>query len=244
LLTSAIPDLQAAVDAAQGYFAIGFVDRDFSSTYFINFDGWSQSNPPYITVTFVPIPVELTSFRADVNDGTVVLNWSTATETNNRGFEVQRNSGSGYQVIGFVQGNGTTTQIHNYSFMDKSVASGNYTYRLRQIDFDGKSNYSQEIGVNVNVPKVYSLGQNYPNPFNPSTKIDFNLAADSKVTLRVYNVLGQEVTTLLSGNMTAGTHNVTFDASRLSSGVYLYKIEAKGVDGSNFTSIKKMILTK
>jgi len=244
LLNAALPDLQAAVNSAQGYFAIGFVDRDFSATYFINFDGWTQSNPPYIEVTYVPIPVELTSFRADVNDGSVVLNWSTATETNNKGFEVQRNSGNGYQVVGFVQGNGTTTEVHNYSFVDKSVASGNYTYRLRQIDFNGKSNYSQEIGVNVDIPKVYSLGQNYPNPFNPSTKIDFNLAADSKVTLKVFNILGQEVTTLLNGNMAAGTHNVTFDASRLSSGVYLYKIEAKGVDGNNFTSIKKMILTK
>ena len=242
--SSAIPDLQAVVDNAQGWFAMGFVDRDGVNTYFVNFDGWSQTNPPYIEVTYEPVPVELTSFRADANNGTVVLNWQTATETNNQGFEIQRNSGNGYQVISFVQGNGTSTQIHNYSYVDKSVASGNYTYRLRQVDFDGKSNYSNEVEVNVNLPKVYSLAQNYPNPFNPSTKIDFNLAVDSKVTLKVFNILGQEVTTLLNGSMTAGSHNVTFDASRLTSGVYLYKIEAKGSDGSSFTSIKKMILTK
>ena len=242
--SSAVPDLQTAVNNSQGWFAQGFIDRDGVNTYFVDFDGWSDANPPYIEVTFSPTPVELTSFRADVNNGTVVLNWQTATETNNQGFEVQRNSGNGYQVLGFVQGNGTSTKTHSYSYMDKSIASGNYTYRLRQVDFDGKSNYSNEVEVNVNLPKVYSLAQNYPNPFNPSTKIDFNLAVDSKVTLKVFDILGQEVTTLLNGSITAGSHNVTFDASHLTSGVYLYKIEAKGIDGSSFTSIKKMILTK
>ena len=190
------------------------------------------------------IPVELTSFRADAIDGNVTLNWSTATETNNKGFEVQKNSGAGYQVIGFVQGNGTSTQNHNYSFVDKNVTSGNYTYRLKQVDFNGSSNYSNTVEINVNVPKVYSLEQNYPNPFNPTTRINFNLATDAKVTLRVFNILGQEVTTLLNGSMAAGQHTVNFDASHLNSGVYMYKIEANGVDGSRFSEVKKMILTK
>ena len=190
------------------------------------------------------IPVELTSFRADAIEGNVTLNWSTATETNNKGFEIQKNSGAGYQVIDFVQGYGTSTQNHNYSFVDKNVTSGNYTYRLKQVDFNGSSNYSNTVEVNVNVPKVYSLQQNYPNPFNPTTRINFNLATDAKVTLRVFNILGQEITTLLNGNMTAGQHIVNFDASHLNSGVYMYKIEANGVDGSRFTSVKKMVLTK
>jgi hypothetical protein len=244
LLNSALADLQGAVDAGQGWFAIGFVDRDFTATYYINFDGWSQPNPPYLEITYVPVPVELAAFRADVNEGSVVLNWQTASETNNKGFEVQRNSGEGYQVVGFVQGNGTSTSSHSYTFTDKNVNSGSYTYRLRQVDFSGKSEYSQEVSVSVELPKVYTLSQNYPNPFNPTTQISFNLAADSKVTLKIFDVLGQEVTTLLNGDMTAGAHNVNFDASKLTSGMYLYKIEAKGVDGTNFTAIKKMMLTK
>ena len=190
------------------------------------------------------VPVELTSFTANANDGNVVLNWQTATETNNKGFEVQRNSGDGYEGISFVQGNGTSTKMHSYSYVDKSVASGKYAYRLKQMDFDGKSVFSNELSVNVDIPKVFSLEQNYPNPFNPSTQINFNLPVDSKVSLRVFNILGQKVSTLLNGDFTSGEHNIAFDASHLSSGIYLYKLEAIGINGSSFTSIKKMILTR
>jgi hypothetical protein len=190
------------------------------------------------------IPVEFTAFTANTSNGNVVLNWSTATETNNRGFEVQKNSGSGFNTIGYVQGNGTSTQVHNYSFIDKAVTEGNYSYRLRQVDFDGASEFSNVVEVQVVSPKVYALAQNYPNPFNPSTQINFSLAIDSKVSLKVFNILGQEVTTLFTGDMTAGSHFVTFNASNLTSGVYMYKLEAKGLDGSSFSSVKKMVLTK
>ncbi len=190
------------------------------------------------------IPVELTSFNANVNAGNVVLNWTTATETNNKGFEVQRNSGDGFETLSFVNGNGTSTQSHTYTYADNNVREGQYTYRLKQVDFDGTSEYSNSVEVSVVQPKVYSLTQNYPNPFNPTTQINFSLAVDSKVTLKVFDILGQEVATLLNGTITSGAHNVTFDASKLNSGVYLYKIEANGVDGSSFTSVKKMILTK
>ena len=190
------------------------------------------------------VPVELTSFNANVNAGNVVLNWTTATETNNKGFEVQRSNGGEYQTLGFVQGNGTSTQSHTYTYSDNNVNEGQYTYRLRQVDFDGTADYSNTVEVSVEQPKVYSLTQNYPNPFNPTTQINFSLAVDSKVTLKVFDILGQEVATLLNNTITAGAHNITFDASKLNSGVYLYKIEANGVDGSSFTSVKKMILTK
>ncbi len=190
------------------------------------------------------VPVELTSFTANALNGNVALNWTTATETNNKGFEVQRSNGGEYQTIGFVQGSGTSTQQHSYTYSDQNVVNGNYSYRLRQVDFDGSSEYSQVVEVSVNSPVEFSLAQNYPNPFNPSTKINYALKVDSKVTLKVFDVLGQEVVTLLNENIAAGAHNVTFDASRLNSGVYLYKIEANGVDGSSFTSVKKMILTK
>ncbi len=193
---------------------------------------------------WIYIPVELTSFTANALNGNVALNWTTATETNNKGFEVQRSNGGKYQTIGFVQGSGTSTQQHSYTYSDQNLVNGNYSYRLRQVDFDGTGEYSQVVEVSVNSPVEFSLAQNYPNPFNPGTKINYALKVDSKVTLKVFDVLGQEVVTLLNENIAAGPHNVTFDASKLNSGVYLYKIEANGVDGSSFTSVKKMILTK
>ncbi|HSD62462.1 MAG TPA: T9SS type A sorting domain-containing protein [Ignavibacteriaceae bacterium] len=238
-----VPDLQAAVNSSQGWFAIGFIVRDFNPGSYLIFEGHSGSNWPYIGVTYEPVPVELSSFRADAEGNNIILNWQTATETNNKGFEIQRNSGSGFDVLGFVKGSGTSTEKHVYSYTDKTINPGRYTYRLRQVDFDGNEEYSKEVEVNVDLPDVYDLGQNYPNPFNPTTQIYFSLAADSKVTLKVFNILGQEVTTLLNQDMTAGVHKIIFDASRLTSGVYLYKLEANGADRT-FTSIKKMILTK
>jgi hypothetical protein len=188
-------------------------------------------------------PVELTSFAANVNESNVTLNWSTATETNNSGFQVERSNGSAYQVVGFVAGHGTTTELQNYSFVDEGLATGKYTYRLKQVDFNGAFEYSNTIETEISV-KEYSLGQNYPNPFNPSTKIKFNLAVDSKVSLKIFDVLGQEVATLINGQLAAGTQEVSFNASSLNSGVYFYRIDASGIDGQKFSSVKKMILTK
>ncbi len=214
--------------AANDFYGNAATDEMYVDDYYVNF----------------VVPVEFTTFNADVNNGTVVLNWSTATETNNQGFEVQRNSGNGFEALAFIQGNGTSTQSHSYSFTDNTVRDGKYSYRLKQVDFDGTSSYSNTVDVDIAMPKVYSLSQNYPNPFNPSTQINFSLAADSKVTLKIFDILGQEVATLLNGNLVAGAHTANFDASRLTSGVYLYRIDAAGVDGSKFTSVKKMILTK
>jgi hypothetical protein len=191
-----------------------------------------------------PVPVELTSFAANVSDGNVTLNWSTATETNNQGFDVERNAGNGFEKIAFVAGFGTTTETNNYSYVDASVEEGSYTYRLKQIDFDGSFEYSEAVEVDVTAPNVFALEQNYPNPFNPSTMIKFSLAADSKVSLTVFDVLGQEIASLISGNLAAGSHEINFDASNLNSGVYFYRIDATAVDGTNFNSVKKMILTK
>lgn len=190
------------------------------------------------------VPVELSSFTATGNFGVVNLQWITATETNNQGFEVQRSNGSDFETIAFVDGFGTTTETQVYTYSDKSVEVGSYTYRLKQIDFDGTSTYSSEVEVDVPAPAVFALDQNYPNPFNPSTKINFQLKVDSKVSLKVFDVLGQEVATLVNTNLVAGGHSIDFDASALNSGVYLYRIEATGNDGSNFIDVKKMILTK
>jgi hypothetical protein len=194
--------------------------------------------------TMIPVPVELASFTAEVFEGSVELTWITATETNNQGFEVQRKSESEFETLAFINGNGTTTETHVYSYTDRNVKAGTYSYRLKQVDFDGTFEYSNVIEADVQSPAIFSLEQNYPNPFNPSTTINFRLAADSKVNLKIFNVLGQEVATLLNNNFVAGSHTVNFNASGLNSGVYMYRIEATGIDGTNFTSVKKMILTK
>ena len=196
-----------------------------------------------ISVQYV-VPVELTSFTANASEGLVELSWITATETNNQGFEVQRSSGSEFETIAFVNGHGTTTESQAYSYSDRDVKVGSYSYRLKQVDFDGTFEYSNVVEVEVPAPAEFALDQNYPNPFNPSTTINFRLAVDSKVSLKVFDVLGQEVATLLNGNIVAGSHTVNFNASGVNSGVYLYKIEATGIDGSNFVDVKKMILTK
>jgi len=238
----AIPDVQAAVNSGRGWFAMGFVDRDFSTTYYINFDGWSQPNPPFLQIGYSPIPVELASFRADVQDGSVVLSWTTATETNNKGFDVERNGVSligNWEKIGFVSGNGTTTESRSYSYTDRNLTEGKYNYRLKQIDFDGSFKYSNVVEVKVNIPLKYSLEQNYPNPFNPATKIEYSVAEDGIVKLTVYNTLGQKVADLVNNEVKAGNYEVNFDASKLSSGVYYYKIEMNG-----FVSVKKMMLLR
>ncbi|GJQ64794.1 MAG: hypothetical protein SCALA702_38470 [Melioribacteraceae bacterium] len=191
-----------------------------------------------------PIPVELSSFAANVVGETIQLAWETATETNNKGFEVERSEdGESFTKVGYIDGNGTTSEKQAYNFTDHHAVSGTYYYRLRQVDFDGTSSYSDAVEVDF-VPTEYSLGQNYPNPFNPSTRIKFAVPVDSKVTVTLYNMLGQKVQEIVSQNYSVGLHEVDFNASELSSGMYIYSISAQGVDGSNFVDTKKMMLMK
>ena len=187
------------------------------------------------------VPVELTSFTANVNtSGQVVLNWTTATELNNQMFEIQRSADNNqFITIGYVDGQGTTTEPQEYSYVDKTVETGKYFYRLKQIDFGGQYEYSDVTEVDVNGPLTYSLEQNYPNPFNPSTVIKYSVANAGHVRLVVYNLVGEEVSVLVNGMVDAGFYQVSFDASNLPSGIYLYKLEAPG-----FVQIKKMMLMK
>jgi len=191
------------------------------------------------------VPVELTSFTASVTDNDVKLLWETATEINNSGFSIERKySNSEFMEVGFVPGFGTTSETKSYSFDDQNLRTGEYTYRLKQIDFDGTFTYSDEVNVDVIAPASFSLDQNYPNPFNPSTRISFSLAVDSKVSLKVFDVLGQEVASLINQDLTQGVHTYDFNATGINSGVYFYKIEATGVNGNEFVDVKKMILVK
>jgi hypothetical protein len=190
------------------------------------------------------VPVELESFTAKAGEGLVELSWITATETNNQGFQIERRNGGEFTSVGYIAGHGTTTETQNYTFVDRTVQTGSYSYRLKQVDFDGSFAYSNVVETEVVAPAEFVLDQNYPNPFNPSTMISFRLAVESKVSMTIFNVLGQEVASLLNGNLVAGSHQVNFDASSLNTGVYMYRIEAAGIDGTNFVDVKKMILTK
>ncbi|OGU35779.1 MAG: hypothetical protein A2315_02395 [Ignavibacteria bacterium RIFOXYB2_FULL_35_12] len=193
---------------------------------------WSQA----------PLPVELSSFSAFVNGSAVNLKWHTKTEVNNYGFEILRstqNDNDSWTKIGFVNGHGNSNSPKDYSFTDRSILSGKFIYRLKQIDTDGKYEYSKEVEVDLGLPKNYSLEQNYPNPFNPSTVISWQSPVGSQQVIKLFDVIGNEVATLINEWKEAGSHSLKFDASDLSSGVYYYKLTT-----DNFSSTKKMILTK
>ncbi|MBI3125545.1 MAG: T9SS type A sorting domain-containing protein [Ignavibacteriales bacterium] len=192
-----------------------------------------------------PLPVELTSFTALVQSKTVNLKWQTATEVNNYGFEIQRqnteirNQKSEWEKIGFVQGYGNSNSPKEYSFEDKNPQAGKLQYRLKQIDFDGKFEYSNAVEVNFDVLVNFVLDQNYPNPFNPTTTIKYEIPKNSFVKLSIYDLLGREISTLVNQAQNAGYHEITFNGKDLSSGIYIYQIQA-----GEFSRIKKMLLMK
>jgi len=152
------------------------------------------------------IPVELTSFTATANGNEVILNWSTATELNNFGFEVQRLTIENvWKKIVLLEGYGTTTETHNYSYVDANLTPGKYLYRLKQIDFNGQYEYSNLVEIEL-IPEQYALYQNYPNPFNPSTKITYTIPELSFVTIKVYDVLGNEIAKLVNEEKPIGNY--------------------------------------
>jgi photosystem II stability/assembly factor-like uncharacterized protein len=188
------------------------------------------------------IPVELSGFTATSENGKVELNWTTATELNNSGFEIERTSAMPGQVwdkIGFVPGFGTTTEKHFYSFIDDGLNNGTYLYRLKQIDFDGSYKYSNIFEAEVNQPFIFSVEQNFPNPFNPTTNIKYAIGSRQFISLKVFDVLGNGIATLVDEEKPAGNYEVKFDGVNLPSGIYFYKVQA-----GTFTQIKKMTLIK
>jgi len=186
------------------------------------------------------VPVELAALSATVAGNDVNLLWTTASELNNNGFEIERKSGEGsWSKVAFVKGNGTTTKISEYAFTDKGVKTGKYQYRLKQIDFDGSFSYSYAIEVEVGTPMTFELSQNFPNPFNPTTTISYRIPETSGVTLKIFDVTGTEVMTLVNQKQEAGSYTINFDATNFASGMYIYKIEA-----GKYSSVKKMMLMK
>jgi photosystem II stability/assembly factor-like uncharacterized protein len=200
---------------------------------------------------FLPlyIPVELLSFNAAADNNSVILNWSTATETNNRGFEIERKlKNEEWQVIGFKSGAGTISEIQNYSFKDEfkdNLYEGKILYRLKQVDFDGTSEFSEIITLDVHfIPSEVALYQNYPNPFNPVTNIVFSVPVQSSVKLTVFNQLGQEISVITNQAYTPGIYNFTWDASSISSGIYYYNLEVTDINGKQTSASKKLVVLK
>jgi hypothetical protein len=187
------------------------------------------------------VPVELASFNAAVSGNEVSLRWITSTETNNAGFEVERKAENGvFEKIAFVEGKGTTTEVNGYTYKDAINQLGKYSYRLKQVDYDGTFEYSNVVEVEIfAVPGQYSLTQNYPNPFNPTTAINFNMPEAGQVSLAVFNLLGEKVADLVNEFRESGNYTVEFNASSLASGTYIYSLN---VNGNSIT--KKMVLMK
>jgi hypothetical protein len=187
------------------------------------------------------IPVELTSFAAEVNEsGNVVLNWTTATETNNQMFEIERSTDkTNFVTIGYVDGFGTTTEPQSYTYTDADLNSGSYSYRLKQIDFDGHYAYSEVVDVVITGPLTFALLQNYPNPFNPATIIEYSIPNKSNVTISVFDAIGNELEILYSGEKEAGVHQITWNATNYASGIYFYRMNS-----DKFVQVKKMLLLK
>jgi hypothetical protein len=242
----------------EGYGAILLIEdfQDFNAYYHTTNDLVAHYNQPYYlkmcqtalgTVSTLAIvtgivPVELVSFSGTAMQEGITLNWATASELNNFGFEVERSTDeNGFTTIGFVNGVGTSTENHYYSFIDRPhfENKSRIQYRLKQVDFDGSFEYSNVIEVEVYQPLVFKLDQNYPNPFNPSTKIEYTLPTDGYTELKVYDIMGNSITTLVSETKPAGSYDIVFDASNMPSGVYFYTLTS-----GELISSKKMMLIK
>lgn len=207
---------------------------------------YSGFSPVTIGDASSPLPVELNSLYGNFSNNNIELTWNTATEINNYGFEIERLQNyvdnklqNSWQKIGFVKGNGNSNSNKSYSFVDDNPPPAKkLAYRLKQVDFDGNYKFSGEIEIK-NVPGRYSLSQNYPNPFNPTTTIRYEVPKEGFISLKIYDILGREVKTLVSKKQTAGKYRVTFNASEFASGIYFYRLHS-----NNFSKIKKMILLK
>jgi photosystem II stability/assembly factor-like uncharacterized protein len=196
------------------------------------------------------LPVELASFSASVDHNTIALNWETATEINNKGFEIERKlKNQDWQTIGYVGGNGTSSESHSYKFNDQSISgsySGRILYRLKQVDFDGTYKYSNQVYADFDfIPDQITLSQNFPNPFNPTTTIKYSIPDESNVKLFVYNSLGEKVSELVNGIQPSGNYQVTWNAVDYASGIYFYNLEVSDLQNNSlYKGSRKIVLVK
>ncbi|MEJ2507481.1 MAG: T9SS type A sorting domain-containing protein [Ignavibacteriaceae bacterium] len=191
-------------------------------------------------VALSELPVELVSFTATIVDNGVQLKWHTETEVNNYGFEILRSTQTdNWKKIGFVEGSGNSNSPKHYSFLDKIIHPGKYSYRLKQIDNDGSYKILNTVQIAFGSVENFQLNQNYPNPFNPSTTISFTLPKSGHVTLKIFNAIGEEVTTIIDSFVEVGSHSFNCNAEGLTSGIYLYRLSTEGV-----VLTKKMLYLK
>lgn len=194
------------------------------------------------------VPVELSSFTAAAQGRDVNLSWETKTEVNSSRFEIERTAEGiqSWTKVGQVAASGNSSSPKQYSYTDKKLNSGKYSYRLKMVDADGSYRYSSLVETEIALPKEYALSQNYPNPFNPTTRIDYQLPFDSKVTLDLYGITGEKVATILNTEQGAGYYSADINAGQLNiaSGVYIYRMTANSQSGQNFVQVKKLMLTK
>jgi hypothetical protein len=237
-LLSTLTKITFSSDASQINFYLtdlGLITKNTNTVQKFTFDNVGQGGD---------LPVELLSFNSQINGASVNLSWATATELNSNAFEIQKrlvSSGnfSEWTTVGFVKAAGSSSSPKYYTYEIKQNLPGKYNYRLKMIDHNGTFDYSKVIEIVISIPKEFNLSQNYPNPFNPSTKIAYNIPADGVVSLIVYDVMGKEVVSLINENKKAGSYETAFDATRLSSGVYFYRLSVGSVNLS-----KKMIVIK
>jgi len=206
-----------------------------------NPDNWANIWEVEIWGINEPLPVELSSFSAELNNKVINLKWTTATEVNNYGFEIQRSfDQSTWEKIGFTEGNGNSNSIKEYEFSDNKITqSGSYFYRLKQMDYNGTFSYSSIVEVIVDVPAEFVLMQNYPNPFNPSTTINFSVPQKSNININVYNAIGELVKTIMNETKEAGNYSINIELTNLPSGLYIYNMQA---DGKTIDTKKMMLL--
>jgi hypothetical protein len=194
-----------------------------------------------------PLPVELISFTLAPKDNGVLIEWKTASETDNVGFILQRSfirdgvytEVASYRTNDALKGLGTSPNGKTYAYFDNDRLQAGQTYFYKLLDVDFSGNITEHPVKEITLPREYSLSQNYPNPFNPTTTIEFSLRQDGRTVLEIYSVLGQKVATLVDGDLKAGAYQIQFNGARLSSGLYFYRLRSGA-----FVSIKKMMLVK
>jgi serine protease len=225
-------------------------DRTFLTT--TNLVNIKEDEMEFIDGSGMVTPVELISFSGYVNHNDIHLAWKTASEVNNLGFEIERsyNNQLHYETVGFVKGSDTTSLLHQYNYIDKELTPGHYTYRLKQMDTSGMVEYIGSIQIKLKAPEEYALHQNYPNPFNPETKIVYELPEAADVAIKIYDMIGQEVNTLVNTSVNAGVHSIiwngkNYNGMSVSAGIYFYRIVAQNkTKNKAFVQGKKMIVLR